>query len=70
MLGKLFSCAFLFVFNFIIFIAMDWGFCLLVGDYIVPKGYEWAYAVAAAITVFYQIKANEAKKQPLIVKGG
>jgi hypothetical protein len=49
---------------------MDWGFCLLVGDYIVPKGYEWAYAVAAAITVFYQIKANEAKNQPLIVKGG
>ena len=62
MFGKVIGAAFLFVFNCVIFLLMDACFELLMGDTLVPQGYEWMYVIASIITVKYQFDSS-AKKE-------
>ena len=62
MFGKVIGAAFLFAFNVFIYIIMDVCFELLMGDTLVPQGYEWMYVIASIITVKYQFD-SPAKKE-------
>lgn len=62
MFVKVIGAAFLFIFNCVIFLLMDIGFELLMGDTLVPQGYEWMYVIASIITVKYQFDSS-AKKE-------
>ena len=62
MFGKVIGASFLFIFNCVIFLLMDIGFELLMGDTLVPQGYEWMYVIASIITVKYQFDSLAKKK--------